>query len=81
VASEVCQYEATPDSHFIIDRHPRASNVWIAGGGSGHGYKMGPAVGEILTELVLGQSEPDPQFGLARFTAGWAQQRWEKKWS
>jgi sarcosine oxidase len=81
VASEVCQYEATPDAHFIIDKHPHASNVWIAGGGSGHGFKMGPAVGEMLTALVLNESEPDPQFGLARFKTGWAQQRWEKKWS
>jgi glycine/D-amino acid oxidase-like deaminating enzyme len=81
VASEVCQYEATPDAHFIIDKHPHASNVWIAGGGSGHGFKMGPAVGEMLTALVVNESEPDPQFGLARFKTGWAQQKWEKKWS
>jgi monomeric sarcosine oxidase len=81
VASEVCQYEATPDAHFIIDTHPHASNVWIAGGGSGHGFKMGPAVGEMLTALVVNESEPDPQFGLARFKTGWAQQKWEKKWS
>src|SRR5437763_1241340 len=45
VASEVCQYESTPDSHFIVDRLPGAANVWIAGGGSGHGFKMGPAIG------------------------------------
>ena len=81
VASEVCQYEATPDSHFIIDRHPQASNVWIAGGGSGHGFKMGPAIGEMLTALVLNESEPDPQFALGRFKTGWARQRWEKKWA
>lgn len=81
VDSEVCQYEASPDAHFIIDRHPGASNVWIAGGGSGHGYKMGPAIGEMLTSLILGESEPNPQFGLARFQTGWKQQRWDKKWS
>ena len=81
VASEVCQYEATPDSHLIIDRHPNASNVWIAGGGSGHGFKMGPVVGEMMTALVMDDAEPEPQFGLTRFKAGWAQHRWEKKWS
>ena len=36
-----------------MDRHPRAENVWFAGGGSGHGYKMGPAFGELMSELVL----------------------------
>ena len=56
VGSEVCQYESTPDAHFIVDRHPRASNVWIVGGGSGHGFKMGPAVGEMVASLVLGRA-------------------------
>jgi len=63
----VCQYEATPDSHFIIDRHPRAQNVWMAGGGSGHGFKMGPVIGEIVASAVLGESSPDAAFALARF--------------
>ncbi len=63
----VCQYEQTPDGHFILDRHPGAENVWIAGGGSGHGFKMGPAVGERVSRLVLGQAEPDPRFALRRF--------------
>jgi glycine/D-amino acid oxidase-like deaminating enzyme len=80
IRSEVCQYESTPDSTFIIDRHPRAPNVWIVGGGSGHGFKMGPAIGERVAAHVLGQSEPDPAFGLARFASppagGWA-----AKWS
>src|SRR5262249_32720820 len=80
LGSEVCQYEASPDSHYIIDRHPAAENVWIAGGGSGHGFKMGPVIGELLASAVLGGVKPDPQFGLARFakppTGGW-----EAKWS
>jgi sarcosine oxidase len=65
--TRVCQYENTPDAHFIIDRHPLASNLWIVGGGSGHGFKHGPAVGEMVAELVIQRKEPDPQFGLARF--------------
>jgi glycine/D-amino acid oxidase-like deaminating enzyme len=80
LGSEVCQYEASPDSHFIIDRHPAAPNVWIAGGGSGHGFKMGPALGELIAGLVLGTATTDPQFGLARLNdrpAG----GWEEKWS
>lgn len=65
--SRVCQYENTPDHRFLFDRHPGASNVWIAGGGSGHGFKMAPAVGERVADLVLGKREVDPFFGLARF--------------
>jgi sarcosine oxidase len=65
LGSEVCQYELTPDSHFLIDRHPGAANVWLVGGGSGHGFKMGPALGEYATRLVLEQEQPDAVFGLA----------------
>ena len=81
LGSEVCQYEASPDSHFIIDRHPAASNVWIAGGGSGHGFKMGPAVGETR-RLARDRTDraPDPQFALARLAAPPAG-GWEEKWS
>jgi glycine/D-amino acid oxidase-like deaminating enzyme len=68
VESRVCQYEQSLDGHFILDRHPGADNVWLAGGGSGHGFKMGPAVGELLTGLVLGTAQPEPQFVLARFS-------------
>jgi monomeric sarcosine oxidase len=67
VESRVCQYENTADHRFLFDRHPAASNVWIAGGGSGHGFKMAPAVGERVADLVLGKREVDPFFGLARF--------------
>jgi len=49
----VCQYERTPDSNVVLDRHPEWENVWIAGGGSGHGFKFGPALGEILSGLVF----------------------------
>jgi glycine/D-amino acid oxidase-like deaminating enzyme len=80
IASEVCQYESTPDAHFIIDRHPAASNVWIVGGGSGHGYKMGPAVGELVARTIMDDGGVDPRFALERFssppTGGW-----REKWS
>src|SRR5205807_1680421 len=39
VEARVCQYENSPDEHFIVDRHPRADHVWLVGGGSGHGFK------------------------------------------
>jgi glycine/D-amino acid oxidase-like deaminating enzyme len=67
IESRVCQYENSPDHHFIIDRHPGARNVWLVGGGSGHGYKMGPAVGEHVSELVLGKRAAEPLFALSRF--------------
>ena len=69
LGGEVCQYESTPDAHFIVDRHPAAPNVWIAGGGSGHGFKMGPALGEMLADLILADEAPQEQFRLSRLTA------------
>ncbi len=65
--TRVCQYEQTPDSHFIIDRHPAMENVWIVGGGSGHGFKHGPAIGELMAEVILRDREADALFRLARF--------------
>jgi glycine/D-amino acid oxidase-like deaminating enzyme len=50
----VCQYESTPDTHFIIDRHPEWENVWVVGGGSGHAFKHGPAIGEYVAAQILG---------------------------
>ncbi|MCI0446977.1 FAD-dependent oxidoreductase [bacterium] len=67
VESRVCQYENSPDSNYIIDKHPEANNVWLVGGGSGHGYKMGPALGESVAELVFTDKSADPFFRLARF--------------
>ena len=66
LGAEVCQYENSPDGHFIIDRHPAMPDVWIAGGGSGHGFKMGPALGELLARKVREDASPDPFFALAR---------------
>ncbi len=66
--ARVCQYENTPDGHFIIDRHPGAGNVWLLGGGSGHGFKHGPAFGERAAAAILGHTDPDPMFGLSRFS-------------
>ena len=48
VETRVCQYETTPDTEFILDRHPELDNVWIAGGGSGHAFKHGPVIGSYL---------------------------------
>ncbi|MGH9381935.1 MAG: FAD-dependent oxidoreductase [Thermoanaerobaculia bacterium] len=64
--SRVCQYETTHDGHLLIDRHPALEDVWLVGGGSGHGYKMGPAVGEHVAQLVLAEAQPLEKFSLAR---------------
>jgi monomeric sarcosine oxidase len=65
-AAEVCQYERSADRHYVVDRVPRAQNVWLVGGGSGHGYKCGPAFGEFVADCVLGKKKIDPFFSLAR---------------
>ncbi len=62
VESRVCQYENSPDGHFLIGRHPEAANAWLVGGGSGHGFKLGPAVGEHVAALVLGTAEQIDMF-------------------
>lgn len=67
VETRVCQYEQTPDSHFIVDRHPANENVWLLGGGSGHGFKHGPAVGEMMAELILKDRVPQAIWRLERF--------------
>ena len=66
IESRVCQYENSPDGHFIFDRHPEANDVWLMGGGSGHGFKLCPALGEHATRRILGEAEIDPFFALAR---------------
>lgn len=64
--SRVCQYENTSNGDLLIDRHPELGNVWLVGGGSGHGFKHGPAVGRLAAELVLGdKANNDPRLGLA----------------
>jgi sarcosine oxidase len=62
--TRVCQYENTWNGDFLIDRHPKSENVWIVGGGSGHGFKHGPAVGEYVAGQVLGNAAGEPRFTL-----------------
>lgn len=64
--SRVCQYENSSDQNFILDRHPEAGNVWIVGGGSGHGFKHGPVMGEMAADAVLGVRSPPSEFKLHR---------------
>jgi sarcosine oxidase len=64
VETRVCQYENTSSGDFLIDRHPGAENVWFVGGGSGHGFKHGPAVGEYVAARVLDGAAGEPRFSL-----------------
>jgi glycine/D-amino acid oxidase-like deaminating enzyme len=66
VEARVCQYEASSDGHFLVDRHPQLENVWLVGGGSGHGFKMGPALGEHVASVMQGRSAVNPLFAYAR---------------
>ena len=63
--TRVCQYENTSNGDFLIDRHPEMKNVWLVGGGSGHGFKHGPAVGEYVAGQLLNGAAPEPRFSLA----------------
>jgi glycine/D-amino acid oxidase-like deaminating enzyme len=64
VESRVCPYENSPDGNFIFDRHPEADNLLFLGGGSGHGFKHGPALGEMIAEALTGKREIPEAFRL-----------------
>ena len=68
VETRVCQYETTPDTNFVIDRHPDYDNVWLVGGGSGHGFKHGPVIGQYVVERIDGAplGEGEERFSLDR---------------
>ena len=63
--TRVCQYENTSNGDFLIDRHPGFENVWLVGGGSGHGFKHGPTVGEYAAKMVLDGENTEPRFSFA----------------
>jgi glycine/D-amino acid oxidase-like deaminating enzyme len=66
IEARVCQYENTSNGDFLIDRHPEFENVWLVGGGSGHGFKHGPMVGEYVGARIDGRFEGiEPRFSLA----------------
>jgi sarcosine oxidase len=69
--SAVCFYTNTPDTHFVIDAHPRHPRVFIASACSGHGFKFGPALGEILADLIGGSTSAEiSPFRVSRFFVG-----------
>ena len=54
VDSRICQREDSVDDHFIVQPHPELANVWLVGGGSGHGYKHGIMLGDYVAHRVTG---------------------------
>lgn len=66
VESRVCPYENSPDGNFLFDHHPEAGNLFFLGGGSGHGFKHGPALGELVSDIVAGNKGIPQQFLLTR---------------
>jgi monomeric sarcosine oxidase len=65
VESRVCQYENTSSGDFLADRHPTLRNIWFVGGGSGHGFKHGPAMGEYVAGQILNDGHAESRFSLA----------------
>ena len=63
-SGKTCRYELTADSNFIAAEHPADAGVWIVGGGSGHGFKHGPAVAERVVAALRGTGELPAEFGL-----------------
>lgn len=62
--TRVCQYENTSNGDFLIDKHPAFENVWLVGGGSGHGFKHGPMVGEYVASQIMGDGVIEERFSL-----------------
>jgi sarcosine oxidase len=63
-----CHYSLTADANFLFARHPEHERVWLLGGGSGHGYKHGPALAQHVADVLEGTAEPDPRFALGERT-------------
>jgi sarcosine oxidase len=73
VETRVCQYENTSNGDLLIDRHPEMENVWFVGGGSGHGFKHGPIVGEYVTARLFDGAQAEARLSLG--TKATAQRR------
>ena len=58
LAVGLCLYTNSPDSEFVIGPHPRVPSVTISAGLSGHGFKFGPALGDMLAGLAVDGSSP-----------------------
>jgi sarcosine oxidase len=62
--AKTCRYELTPDAHFVAAPLPDQPSVWLLGGGSGHGFKHGPALAEQVAGALEGGRALPAHFGL-----------------
>lgn len=65
-AARSCRYELTPDTRFIAAPHPEQERVWLIGGGSGHGFKHGPAMAEVMAAALRDEAPLPDRFGLGQ---------------
>ncbi|WP_227340385.1 FAD-dependent oxidoreductase [Sphingopyxis sp. P8] len=66
IGGRVCQYENSSNGDYLIDRFPGQERVWLVGGGSGHGFKNGPAVGKRVAAHILDKDLAiEPRFSFA----------------
>jgi sarcosine oxidase len=70
VARRVMPYESTPDERFLLGPHPGLPGVWLAGGGSGQGFKHGPAIGAYVADRLEGAAAPEARFAAGPRTGG-----------
>jgi sarcosine oxidase len=68
--AKVCPYSLTADTNFVVAPHPELPGNWILGGGSGHGFKHGPALAEYAARVISGEEQPDERFGLGPRSRG-----------
>jgi len=68
VGVRVCQYDLSHDTHFLVDRHPEHESWWLVGGGSGHGFKHGPALAEYVADCIEGRCEREAMHRLGART-------------
>ena len=68
LGGRVCQYDLSPDTHFIADRHPERDSWWLVGGGSGHSFKHGPALAEYVADCIEGKQTREPFHALGART-------------
>jgi glycine/D-amino acid oxidase-like deaminating enzyme len=68
--AKVCPYSLTLDTNFVLAPHPELAGNWIFGGGSGHGFKHGPALAEYAARVISGAEQPEERFGLGPRSRG-----------
>lgn len=62
VESRVCPYENSIDGNFVFDLLPETTNAFILGGGSGHGFKHSPALGQYVAAVMSGNEKVKTDF-------------------